>query len=149
METRTALEASLKEALRSGDDLRKRTIRQALAAIKQVEIDRRAAPDETAVVGIIQKEIKTRRESLEEARKAGRAGMAAELEAEIDILVAFLPRAMTADELRPLVQGAILETGAASTADMGKVMKVVMPRVAGRAPGDQVNQMVRDLLQTP
>ena len=76
METRTALEASLKEALRSGDDLRKRTIRQALAAIKQVEIDRRAAPDETAVVGIIQKEIKTRRESLEEARKAGRAGMA-------------------------------------------------------------------------
>jgi uncharacterized protein YqeY len=149
MDTRTALEASLKEALRSGDDLRKRTIRQALAAIKQVEIDRRAAPDETAVVGIIQKEIKTRRESLEEARNAGRTEMAAELEVEIDILAAFLPQAMTADELRPLVQGAILETAAASPADMGKVMKVVMPRVAGRAPGDQVSQMVRDLLQNP
>jgi uncharacterized protein YqeY len=149
MDTRTALEASLREALRSGDDLRKRTIRQALAAVKQVEIDRRAAPDETAVVGIVQKEIKTRRESLEEARKAGRAEMAAELEAEIEILAAFLPRAMTADELRPLVQGAILETDAASPADMGKVMKVVLPRVAGRAPGDQVSQMVRDLLQNP
>jgi hypothetical protein len=149
MDTRTALEASLKEALRSGDDLRKRTIRQALAAIKQVEIDRRAAPDEAAVVGIIQKELKTRRESLEEARKAGRAEMVADLEAEIEVLASFLPQGLSADELRPLVQAAILETGAASPADMGKVMKVLMPRVAGRAPGDQVNQMVRDLLQTP
>jgi len=149
MDTRTALETSLKEALRSGDDLRKRTIRQALAAVKQVEIDRRAAPDETAVVGIVQKEIKTRRESLDEARKAGRPEMAAELEAEIEILGAFLPQAMSADELRPLAQAAILEAGAASPADMGKVMKVLLPRVAGRAPGDQVSQMVRDLLQNP
>ena len=149
MDTRTALEASLKEALRSGDDLRKRTIRQALAAIKQVEIDRRAAPDEATVVGIIQKELKTRRESLEEAREAGRAEMVADLEAEIEVLASFLPQGLSADELRPLVQAAILETGAASPADMGKVMKVLMPRVAGRAPGDQVNQMVRDLLQTP
>jgi uncharacterized protein YqeY len=149
MDTRTALEASLKEALRSGDDLRKRTIRQALAAIKQVEIDRRAAPDEAAVVGIIQKELKSRRESLEEARKAGRAEMVVDLEAEIEVLASFLPQGLSVDELRPLVQAAILETGAASPADMGKVMKVLMPRVAGRAPGDQVNQMVRDLLQTP
>jgi uncharacterized protein YqeY len=149
MDTRIALESSLKEALRSGDDLRKRTVRQALAAIKQVEIDRRATPDETAVVGILQKEIKTRRESLAEARKAGRADMTAELEAEIDILEAFLPQAMTADELRPLVHAAIAETAAASPADMGKVMKALMPRVAGRAPGDQVSQMVRDLLQNP
>jgi len=149
MDTRTALETSLKEALRSGDDLRKRTIRQALAAIKQVEIDHRAAPDETVVVGIVQKEIKTRRESLDEARRAGRAEMAAELEAEIDILVSFLPQAMSADELRSLAGAAIVEAGAASPADMGKVMKVLMPRVAGRAPGDQVSQMVRDLLQNP
>ena len=149
MDTRTALEASLKEALRSGDDLRKRTSRQALAAIKQVEIDRREAPDEATVVGIIQKELKTRRESLEEARKAGRAEMVADLEAEIEVLASFLPQGLSADELRPLVQAAIRETGAASPADMGKVMKVLMPRVAGRAPGDQVNQMVRDLLQTP
>ena len=148
MDTRTALESSLKEALRSGDDLRKRTIRQALAAIKQVEIDRRAAPDEAAVVGIIQKELKSRRESLEEARKAGRAEMVADLEAEIEVLVSFLPQGMSADELRPLAQAAILETGATSPPDMGKVMKVLMPRVAGRAPGDQVSQMVRDLLQT-
>jgi uncharacterized protein YqeY len=149
MDTRTALETSLKEALRSGDELRKRTIRQVLAAVKQVEIDRRAAPDEAAVVGIVQKEIKTRRESLDEARGAGRAEMVAELQAEIDVLASFLPQAMSADELRPLAQAAILEAGAASPADMGKVMKLLMPRVAGRAPGDQVSQMVRDLLQNP
>jgi len=147
MDTKIALETSLKEALRAGDELRKRTIRQALAAIKQAEIDRRGPLDEAAVLTIMQKEIKTRRESIDEARGAGRPDMVADLEAEISVLSAFMPQPMSSAELRPLVQAAIAESGASSPADMGKVMKAVMPRVAGRAPGDQVSQMVRELIQ--
>lgn len=147
MDIKIALETSLKEALRAGDELRKRTIRQALAAIKQAEIDRRTALDETAILAILQKEIKTRRESIDEAHKAGRPEMVADLEAEIGVLGGFLPQAMSPDELRPLVEAAIAETGASAPADMGKVMKAIMPRVAGRAPGDQVSRVVRELLQ--
>jgi uncharacterized protein YqeY len=147
MEMKTQLNDALKEAMKSGDEVRKRTVRMALAAIKQVEIDRRITLDEAAVLTILHKEIKNRRESLEEANKAGRADLAAEAEAEIAVLQAFLPKGLDMQELRALAQAAIAETGAASPADMGKVMKVLMPRVAGRAPGDQVSQVLRDLLQ--
>jgi uncharacterized protein len=148
MDIRSALDDALKEALRAGDELRKRTLRQALAAIKQAEIDRKTTLDEAALVAILQKEVKMRHESHDEAEKAGRTDLLQDLEDEIAILSAFLPQAMSAAELRPLVQAAIEETGASSVADMGKVMKVVMPRVAGRAPGDQVSQTVRELLQS-
>jgi uncharacterized protein YqeY len=148
MDTRTALESTLKDALRAGDDLRKRTIRQALAAIKQADIDRQTTIDDSAALAIVQREIRTRRESIEEARKAGRPETVRELEAEIRVLEEFIPEAMSADELRSLVETAISETGAASPSDMGKVMKAVMPRVAGRAPGDQVSQAVRQILQS-
>ena len=146
METKLLLENALKDALRAGDDVRKRTLRMALAAVRQAEIDRQTALDEAAVLAIIQKEIKTRRESIEEARQAGREELAAASEAEIEVLQVFLPKAISADELRALVQAAIAETGAAGPTDMGKVMKALMPRIQGRAPGDQVSQMVRELL---
>jgi len=98
-------------------------------------------------MNLLQKEIKNRRESLEEARKANRSDLVEANEAEINVLQAFLPKAMPAEELRVLVQEAITETGAASPADMGKVMKVVMAKVAGRAPNDMVSATVRELLQ--
>jgi uncharacterized protein YqeY len=98
-------------------------------------------------MSLLQKEIKNRRESLEEAKKANRTDLVEANEAEINVLQAFLPKAMPAEELRALVQAAIAETGASSPADMGKVMKTVMPRVAGRAPNDMVSATVRELLQ--
>ncbi|HMD80090.1 MAG TPA: GatB/YqeY domain-containing protein, partial [Anaerolineales bacterium] len=88
-----------------------------------------------------------RRESLEEARKANRTDLVEANEAEMKVLEAFLPKAMPAEELRALVQNAIDETGASTPADMGKVMKVVMAKVAGRAPNDVVSATVRELLQ--
>jgi len=133
--------------MKSGDEVRKRTVRMALAGIKQAEIDRRTELDDVAVVSLLQKEVKNRRESLEEARKANRLDLVEANEAEIDVLQAFLPKAMPAEELRSLVQAAIAESGATSPADMGKVMKTVMPRVAGRAPNDAVSATVRELLQ--
>ena len=147
MDTKEKLESDLKDALRAGDDVRKRSIRMALAATRQVEIDRRIKLDETAVLGILQKEIKTRRESVEEARRANRPDIVADTEAEIVVLQAYLPKAMEADELKALVEAAILEADAKSPADMGRVMKLLLPRVAGRAAGDQVSAAVRQLLQ--
>jgi uncharacterized protein YqeY len=154
MSIKTQLNDSMKEAMKSGDEVRKRTVRMVLAAIKQAEVDKRSNPadkrvelDDTAVMNILQKEVKNRRESLEEAKKANRTDLVEANEAEINILQAFLPKAMPAEELRALVQAAIAETGAASPSDMGKIMKAVMPKVAGRAPNDMVSATVRELLQ--
>lgn len=147
MDTKTKLTEAVKDAMKSGDELRKRTIRMALAAIKQVEIDRRITLDETAVLAILQKEIKMRKESLEEAQRANRADLVADAQAEIEVLNSFLPKGLSAEELRALAQDAINEAGASAPTDMGKVMKVMMAKVAGRAPGDQISAAVRELLQ--
>jgi uncharacterized protein YqeY len=147
MDLKTQLNEAMKEAMKAHDEVRKRTVRMALAAIKQVEVDKRTVLDDAAVIPLLQKEIKNRREAVEEARKANRADLIADNEAEIKVLEAFLPKAMSADELRTLVQSAISEIGASAPTDMGKVMKVLLPRVAGRAAGDQVSSMVRELLE--
>ena len=146
MDIKTQLNESVKDAMRSGDEVRKRTVRMVLAAVKQVEVDKRIAIDDLAVVALIQKEIKNRREAIEEAKKANRPDLIEENEAEIKVLEVFLPKAMPAEELRALVQAAIDETGAATPSDMGKVMKVVMPKVAGRAPNDMISAAVKELL---
>ncbi len=147
MDKKTEINNAIKEAMKSGDEVRKRTLRMVTAAIKQVEVDRRVSLDEAGVLSILQKEIKLRKEALEEAKKANRADLAADAQAEIDVLNAYLPQGLSADELRVLAQTAIAETGAVSPADMGKVMKALLPKIAGRAPGDQVSAMVRELLQ--
>lgn len=147
MDTKQRLETALKEAMKASEEVRKRTIRMALAAIKQAEVDRQTALDEAAVISLLQKEVKLRKEALEEARTANRADLAAAAEAEIAVVSEFLPQSLSEAELRALIQAAIAEAGASSPADMGKVMKLVMPRVAGRAPGDQVSAFVRQLLQ--
>jgi uncharacterized protein YqeY len=147
MTIKAQLNESMKDAMKSGDEVRKRTVRMVLAAVKQVEVDKRIELDDLAVTGLIQKEVKNRREAIEEAKKANRADLVEANEAEIDVLQAFLPKAMPAEELRALVQAVITETGASSPADMGKVMKTLVPRVAGRAPNDIVSAAVRELLQ--
>ncbi|MBK6794862.1 MAG: GatB/YqeY domain-containing protein [Anaerolineales bacterium] len=146
MDTKAKLNEAMKEAMKSGDDLRKRTVRMVLAAVKQVEVDKRIELDDMAINALIQKEVKNRREALEEAKKANRSDLAADNEAEIKVLEEFLPKAMDPAELRALVQAAITETGAAAPSDMGKVMKVVMPKVAGRAPNDMISAAVKELL---
>lgn len=146
MDTKTQLNESVKDAMKSGDELRKRTLRMVLAAVKQVEVDKQTILDDMAVVALIQKEIKNRREAIEEAKKAERPDLIGDNEAEIKVLEVFLPKAMPAEELRALVSAAIAETGAAGPSDMGKVMKIVMPKVAGRAPNDMISSTVKELL---
>ena len=148
MDIKTQLNESVKDAMKNGDDVRKRTLRMVLAAIKQAEVDKREEIDEMAVLGLIQKEVKNRRESIADAEKAKRPDLIAENEEEIKVLEAFLPKAMPDEELKSIVEAAIAETGAASMADMGKVMKIVMGKVAGRAPNDKISNAVREMLQS-
>ena len=132
--------------MRSGDTVRKNTVRMALAAIKQAEVDKRITLDEMAVIALLQKEIKNRKEAIEEAKTAGRDDLIKDNQAEIAVLKAFLPEPMSADELREIVKSAIAETGASAPSDMGKVMKVALEKVAGRASGGEVSAIVRALL---
>ncbi len=146
MNIKIQLTESMKDAMKSGDAVRLRTVRMVNAAIKQIEVDKRTVMDDAAVMSLLQKEIKNRREALEEAKKANRADLVADNEAEIKVLEVFLPKAMPAEELRALAQAVIAETGAAAPADMGKVMKALLPKVAGRAANDQISAIVRELL---
>jgi len=147
MDIKTQINESVKDAMKSGDEVRKRTLRMVLAAVKQAEVDKREEIDEMAVIALLQKEVKNRRESISEAEKAERADLIEANEAEIKVLEVFLPKAMPDEELKAIVQAAIEETGASTMADMGKVMKIVMGKVAGRAPNDKISSTVRELLQ--
>ena len=146
MDIKTQLNESMKDAMRSGDTVRRTTVRMALAAIKQAEVDKRTELDDLAVIALLQKEIKNRKEAIEEAKTAGRDDLIGDNEAEIAVLEVFLPAAMSVDELREIVKAAIAETGASAPADMGKVMKAAMPKVAGRAPGSDISAMAKELL---
>lgn len=148
MDTREKLETALKDAMRSGDDMRKQNIRMVISAIKFMEVEKGARLDEAGVLTILQKEVKARFEAQEDARKANRPDLIEKSQVEISFLETFLPQQLTEDELTQLVQAAITETGASSPADIGKVMKAVMPKLQGRASGDLVNKTVRKLLQT-
>jgi uncharacterized protein YqeY len=146
MDIKMQLTDAMRQAMKANDDVARRTTRMALAAIKQSEVDKQTTLDEAAVMALLQKEIKNRREALDEARKASRADLIADNEAEIRVLERFLPKAMNPEELRELARAAIAETGAAAPTDMGKVMKSLLPKVAGRAAGDQVSAVVKELL---
>jgi uncharacterized protein YqeY len=146
MEIQKQIESDFTDALRSGDDLRKSTLRMVLSSLKLAEVDKREDLREQEVLAIVRKEIKSMRESIADAERAERPDIAAEAEAEIEILKAYLPKSLTNEELESMAEQAIAEVGATSPQEMGKVMKVLMPRVQGRADGAQVSQIVRQLL---
>jgi hypothetical protein len=146
MTVKSQLENSLKDAMRSGDDLRKRVLRMAMAAIKQVEIDKRITLDDPATLAILQKELKSRHETIADAERANRPDIIAAARDEITVLEDYLPKALSPQELEDLAHQAIQEAGATSPAHMGAVMKLLMPRIQGRAPGDAASQVVRKLL---
>lgn len=147
MDTKTQLNNAMKEAMRAKDKVAKRTLMMVRAAIQQSEVDRRVELDETAVLAILQKEVKSRHEAITEAEKAGRDDLAADAKDEIAVLQKFLPEAMSAEDLHALAAAAVAETEASSPVDMGKVMGILVPRVAGRAPGGEISKVVRELLQ--
>ena len=146
MSVKTRLEDELKLAMKARDDRRKRTLRLALTAVKLAEVAKQESLQDADILAILQKEVKARRESIADAEKAGRADLTAEAEAEIRILEDFLPQMLSEQELYSLAREAIEEVSATSIKEMGKVMKVLMPRVKGRAEGGQVSGIVRQIL---
>jgi uncharacterized protein len=146
MNTKENLQSELKDALRSGNNVRKTTIRMALSSIKLAEVEKGASLDEAAFISIIQKEIKIRQEALQDALKADRLDLIDSNKAEINVLESFLPKQLSDDELRKMTIEVISEVHATTPTDMGKVMKSLLPRIQGRAPNDQVSRLVRELL---
>lgn len=146
MNLKEELQEALKEAMRAGDKRRKKTLRMALAEIKNKEIEKGEALEEPEILGILQKEVKSRQETIEGAEQADRPDLIQEAEAEIDILKEYLPQPLDREELKSLVEEVISEVGAESMADMGKVMGTLMPKIRGRADGKEANEIVRDLL---
>jgi len=147
MNTKTELETALRTAMKAGDQVRKRTLRMAISAIRLAEVEKGGELEESAVMAILHKEVKTRQESIEEAKHANRPDLVAASEAEIRVLQDFLPQSLTPEELEELARQVIQEVGATSPREMGQVMKALVPRLEGRATGEQASQVVRRLLQ--
>jgi len=133
-------------AMRSGDALRRDVLRMVQNAIYNTEKAKKVTLSEDEILGIVVREVKTRRESVEAFRQGGREDLAAKEEAEIAILADYLPQALTDDELRALVEEAVAATGAASARDMGKVMGWLSPRIRGRADGKVASGLVAQAL---
>ncbi len=135
--------------MRSSNEIGKRTLRMVLASIKMAEVDRGGGVklDNAAIIPILQKEIKSRRESIQEAEKANRPDLVKSSQEEIAVLETYLPQGMSEPELRAMAAEVIAELNASSPADMGKVIKAMLARLQGRAPGDQVSKVVREMLQ--
>ena len=133
MSLKSRLKDDMKQAMRSGDKARLGVIRMALAAIQQREVDERIELDEAALLGVIEKMIKQRRESVEQYRAGQREDLASKEAAEIEVLSGYLPEPLGEDELAAMMEAAIEETGAASMKDMSRVMAQLRARAQGRA----------------
>lgn len=148
MSLKEQLASDLKEAMRSGQEVRKNTLRMLLAAVNVAEVAgaERKELDDDAVLQVIARQAKQRRESIEEFRKAGRQDLVDTEEAELAVIQEYLPAQLGRDEIEAEAKKVIAEVGALGPSDKGKVMKVLMPRLAGRAEGREINEVVTRLL---
>jgi uncharacterized protein YqeY len=136
----------MKSAMRAGEKERLGTVRLALAAIKQREVDERISLDDTQVLAVLEKMIKQRREAITQFQSGGRADLVAKESAEITVLQQYLPAQMSEAEIDTLIQEAIQSSGAVSIKDMGKVMAVVKPKAQGRADMGALSARIKQKL---
>lgn len=136
----------LKEAMKNKDTLRKDTITMLRAAILQVEKDSQKVLGDNEICTIVAKEVKKRKESVKEYEDAGREDIAENLKREVEILSKYLPEQLTQEEIEKLVDEAVIESGATSPRDMGKVMSILRPKTAGKADGKLVSDIVKEKL---
>ena len=145
-ETRQRVLDDIKTAMKAGDKPRLATLRLMSAAIKQKEVDERIELDESAVVAILDKLLKQRRESIAQYSKAGRDDLVAQEQSEADLIQTYLPAALSSDEIDDIIESAVVQTGASSIKDMGKIMGLIKPRLQGRADMSLVSKTIRDRL---
>lgn len=136
----------LKGAMKASDRARVSVLRLVKAAVKNRQIDQGRELTDEEITGVLSTLVKQRRESVEQYTKAGRTDLARSEEEEIAIIQTYMPRQLSPEELDMIIRGAILEAGAKGAADLGKVMKVLMPKVRGVADGKYVNERVKALI---
>jgi len=147
MSLKTEIQKALTDAMKNKDEVRKVPLRLVIAAMKEAEIDKQQELDEAEVLRIVQKEAKARLDTIADAKKAERPDLVERAEAELAVLKEFLPEELSQEKIIAIVKETITEVGATSMADMGMVMKAIMPKIQGRADGGQVSQIVRQILQ--
>jgi uncharacterized protein YqeY len=140
------IQADLNDAMRARDEIRKTALRMLLAAIKNAEIEARAPLDDAALVLVAQKQVKQRRESILEFRKANREDLVEKEQAELVLLEAYLPQQVDRAEVEAAARKLVAETGASGPRDIGKVMPPLVKQFSGRADGRLINEVVRELL---
>ena len=146
MSLKETLLQDLKAAMKDKDTIRKNTIQLVRAGVLQIEKDNHVELDDDGVLDVIAKELKKRRDSLPEFEKSGRTDLIENLNREIEVLLGYLPKQLTEDEIHKIVEETIAETGATTMKDMGKVMGAVSPKVKGRADNRVVSGYVKKLL---
>ncbi|MBH9575506.1 GatB/YqeY domain-containing protein [Inhella proteolytica] len=146
MSLKDRITEDMKTAMRAKDTERLGTIRMLLAAVKQKEVDERVVVDDTALVAIVDKLIKQRKDAMEQFRGAGREDLASKEEAEVAVLQVYLPERLSAEALLAEVKAIVAELGASGPADMGKVMGAVKARLAGKADMSQASAAVKQAL---
>ena len=147
MTLKDKLMEDLKASMKNKDSVRKNTITMIRAAIKQIELDQRKELEDDEVLEIISKQLKEKRNALEDFKKAERQDLIDLTEEEINILLEYLPKQLSDEELRQIVIKTIDELGAKDLKDMGKIMKSIMPKIKGKADGGRVNKIVREILK--
>ena len=133
----------MKTAMKARESARLAAIRLLMAAMKQKEVDERIELDDAGVVGVIEKMLKQRRDSIAQYEAAKRQDLADAEKFEVGVLTAYMPAGLSADEVAAIVAAAVAESGAKSPADMGKVMAIVKPKIAGRADMGEVSKLVK------
>jgi len=146
MALKTTLEEKLKDAMRNNLVTERNTIRMVLTSIKLAEVERGKALEDNEIVAILQKEIKMRKETILEAEKGAREDIIKATQEEIGVLENYLPKQMSQDEVREIIAKIITDVNAVDIKDMGKVMKVAVPEIAGKASNDLISQTVRAML---
>lgn len=146
MSLKVRITDDMKAAMRAGEKDRLGVIRLILAALKQREVDERIELDDAQVLGILEKMLKQRRDSIEQYSAANREDLAAVERAEVEVIQGYLPAPLSAAELDAIVTKAIADSGAASPRDMGKVIGLVKPQVTGRADMGQVSELIKGRL---
>ncbi len=147
MSLKDKLLQDLKEAMKEKDTVRKNTVQLVRSGILQIEKDKKIELDDEGVLDVISKELKKRRDSMPDYVKSGRQDLIDNLNKEIEVLLTYLPKQLTEDEIKVIVEEAVKETGAATMKDMGKVMANVTPKVKGRADNKIVSGLVKQMLQ--
>ena len=147
MTLKEKLSEDFKEAMKARDEIRKTTVNLIRAAVKQVEVDTRTELDEEAVLGVIAKQVKMRKDALPDFEKAGRTDLLETYNKEIDILMAYLPEQMTIEEIQKIVREVMADLEIeGGKQNMGKLMGAVMPKVKGKADGGDVRKAIEGLL---